>query len=427
MPQSARIGDPISHSMALPGLIVGAVAGLAIGAAVVATGGAAAIAIAAGASAGIGLGGAIGEFAGGFASHTTGTIIGGSANTATNHRQAARATDQVVCSWHGQQTIAEGSGTVRINGLPAARCGDRITCGAVIASGSGNTSIGGPTQAVSSIKSEVPFIAEALVGGFGMIGGIGAVALAGAGLRGVMAARLGLGLCGSMFGSHVGSTIGGQIFGEGSFGQRQLTLLGGLVGGGLGGGLAGGRLDPINYRVTQEGIGANGGNVRVRYVGGKKVPTAMLRGQKYDLNGMESRPLDYTKRSPEEVSNYRRPFDSSVRKNWLKNTVEHHEGHLRNAGLDDDDLDRMRAGKAPRRYDVHHIEPLDDGGTNTDSNLILMRKETEHKLLTGYQNSMTRGMKPGDSQIIEWPYPQNDAVIWPLSDDLSATPSLGDD
>ncbi|MBS0981526.1 MULTISPECIES: HNH endonuclease signature motif containing protein [Acetobacter] len=86
----------------------------------------------------------------------------------------------------------------------------------------------------------------------------------------------------------------------------------------------------------------------------------------------------------------------------------------------------MKNGLNPERYDLHHIEPLDDGGTNNSSNLILMRKNPEHKLLTNYQNLTTKGMIHGDSRLIEWPYPRKGYLIWPPSNNLSATFSKGE-
>ena len=60
-----------------------------------------------------------------------------------------------------------------VDGLPAARLGDRTTCGAQIASGSGNVDIGGPTRTVLGVNPEVPLVAELAVLGLGLISGAG--------------------------------------------------------------------------------------------------------------------------------------------------------------------------------------------------------------------------------------------------------------
>lgn len=267
MPKAARLGDRISHTNAYAGLILGALAGAAIAALLVTTGGLAAVAIAA--AGGAGLGGALGEFALGFSTYDAGAIVGASEDVFTNQSGAACATDPVTCSDHGAQQIAEGSAVVGINGLPAARLGDRTTCGAEISSASGDVDIGGPTQQVLQVNPEVPLVAELIVGALGLIGGVGAVAMAAKGLKLLMAARLLTGLAGGVGLGAAGSRIGGAQWGEGSRGQRQLALGSGLVGGALASGALGGRLDPFNYRVTVDPntLGANGGNIRVRYAG----------------------------------------------------------------------------------------------------------------------------------------------------------------
>ena len=269
MPLAARLGDRISHTNAYTGLIMGALAGAVIAAAVVATGGAALAAIAVAAAGGAGLGGAIGEFALGFSTYDAGSITGASEDDDTNKRGAARATDPVMCSDHGAQRIAEGSKLVGADGLPAARLGDRTTCGAEISTASGNVNIGGPKQQLLDVNPEVPLVAELIVGALGLVGGVGAVAMAATGLKGLMAARLAAGLVGGLGTGYVGSRVGGAAFGEGSRGQRQLALGSGLVGGALASGVGGGRLDPFNYRasVDPNSLGANGGNLRVRYAG----------------------------------------------------------------------------------------------------------------------------------------------------------------
>jgi hypothetical protein len=60
---------------------------------------------------------------------------------------------------------------------------------------------------------------------------------------------------------------------------------------------------------------------------------------------------------------------------------------------------------------VHHKLPLDDGGTNDFSNLILMMKEPYHRVITGAQKAMTQGMRAGDTRELDFPVP--DGFIYP--------------
>jgi hypothetical protein len=89
--------------------------------------------------------------------------------------------------------------------------------------------------------------------------------------------------------------------------------------------------------------------------------------------------------------------------------------HLRNSGINEVGISRMQEGKLPNRdWQVHHIKPLDDGGTNNFNNLTLIKNDPYHKVLTNYQNSVTRGMKPGESLKLDWPMIDVDIYPPPL-------------
>lgn len=162
MYEAARLTDPIAHTSALAGFLVGALIGVALIAAVafatftcgfgVAL--LAGLAAGVGATAILGLGEAIGRSF----SSKAGTITSASPDVFTNSRAAAYATVSTVeCSKHNPTPlIAEGSGTVFINGLPAARKKDAITCGAKIDDGSNNVFIGGGTVTYLPVDDEVP-------------------------------------------------------------------------------------------------------------------------------------------------------------------------------------------------------------------------------------------------------------------------------
>jgi uncharacterized Zn-binding protein involved in type VI secretion len=260
MPEAARIDDPVEHTAALAALLAGAVGGALIGAAIVLTGGAAAPAIAAvavAACAGASMGGGIGEVLGSLASFETGPISTPCADGVyLNRRKAARSAgpggstgDFVDCSGqpfipgssHPGSMIGEGSATVFIEGLPAARIGDRAVCGSKIAKGSANVFIGGGQQVYAEIESEVPWYAEAGTLALGLVGGVGAIALAGKGLKVLYACRFAGGLAGGWAGGAAGHLVGGNYYGEGSKGQKLLGLGGGFLGGSLGAGIAGSR------------------------------------------------------------------------------------------------------------------------------------------------------------------------------------------
>lgn len=181
MYEAARVDDPIYHTSALAGFLIGAIIGIAI------------IALAAfaffscGFLAGLILGFMadqiasgvlqLGEAIGRSIHHTAGKILTGSENVSTNSRPAARAVlSTVKCDNHiAEKRIAQGSGNIYINSQPAARKDDHTECDAVVEDGSPNVFLGGGTQTVLEISSEIPdwlrkvvdvlFVVASLLGG----------------------------------------------------------------------------------------------------------------------------------------------------------------------------------------------------------------------------------------------------------------------
>ncbi len=197
MYEAARLTDPIAHTSALTGFLIGAVIGVALIAAVAFatfTCGFG-VALLAGLAAGAGASGilALGEAIGKMCSSPSGAIASGSSNVFINSLAAVFATASTVeCSKHNPTPlVAEGSSSVFINGKPASRKKDAITCGAKIDDGSSNTFIGGGTVRYLPVEDEVPpwlrttvdwaFALAGLVGGLaGMIreaGGLSAALL----------------------------------------------------------------------------------------------------------------------------------------------------------------------------------------------------------------------------------------------------------
>ncbi|MDR2093421.1 MAG: DUF6531 domain-containing protein, partial [Azoarcus sp.] len=186
---AARLNDPIAHTPLLAtigkmagGLVIGALVGAAAGvvaaavvSATVATGGLAALVVGALVSSALMVAGGnsltdrlVGLLHEGidalFPAEVTGIISTNcSPNVFINGKPAARAAvaaddNLVVCGKHNRypQYIAEGSGTVFINGLPAHRVKDRSTCDAKTHKGSPNVYIGGGASATRDISPEHP-------------------------------------------------------------------------------------------------------------------------------------------------------------------------------------------------------------------------------------------------------------------------------
>ncbi|MDE1150581.1 MAG: DUF6531 domain-containing protein [Azospirillaceae bacterium] len=243
---AARLEDPIQHTSALSGFLVGAAIGLGAALAVIAvvgTGGAALGVIAAvgGAMAATGGGALLGEALGSTFADQTGVIAPEcSDNVLINDKPAARAVqDAAACSRDGppDQHIAQGSKTVFINGKPAARIGDKLECDGSIMDGSHDVFIGREPETYMPIHGEVPAWANTLAQVL-MIGG--SLLALGAGAAGAFMAE---GMCGLLgFGEStvaslalgaVGAKVGGAI-GQAVGGERG-RIIGEALGGALGG------------------------------------------------------------------------------------------------------------------------------------------------------------------------------------------------
>ncbi|GLZ63372.1 hypothetical protein Bamy02_04250 [Bacillus amyloliquefaciens] len=129
-----------------------------------------------------------------------------------------------------------------------------------------------------------------------------------------------------------------------------------------------------------------------------------------NTHNVKVKEISYTKRSPEETAILRRKFNSSIKKQFLKglsndpNKVK----KLKKAGLTDKDIARMKDGLNLKGYQVHHKLPLDDGGTNDMDNLTLIKNDPYHKAITNEQNSLTKGLTPGETKKINWPIPNGE-------------------
>ncbi|WP_236348013.1 HNH endonuclease signature motif containing protein [Enterobacter cancerogenus] len=127
-----------------------------------------------------------------------------------------------------------------------------------------------------------------------------------------------------------------------------------------------------------------------------------LRGELKLANKLTIKEINYTKRNPVDTSSLRREFDNTVRKKFLMDMASTPES-MNN--FSPSQLLRLRNGKTPEGWEVHHKLPLDDGGTNAFENLVLMEKEPYHKIFTNMQRAATKGMSPGDSKITPWAIP----------------------
>jgi hypothetical protein len=160
-------------------------------------------------------------------------------------------------------------------------------------------------------------------------------------------------------------------------------------------------------------------------IGEAEKPIQITLGRvEYTMPDWHMEEISYTKRADAEREALRVKFDDSVREAFVKDLAENHATELRDAGISDEGIALMVKGKVPDNYVVHHKLPLDDGGTNATNNLVLMKENPDHYLITNYQRQYTRGMSAGETMNMEWPMPDAQVRIWPKTPDSGAYPTV---
>ncbi|MFB5763712.1 HNH endonuclease [Paenibacillus medicaginis] len=135
-----------------------------------------------------------------------------------------------------------------------------------------------------------------------------------------------------------------------------------------------------------------------------------LKGEDVTLPNVKTESVTFNKRNPEDTAQLRKDFNK-VRKEMMKSKANDPKKlkELKQAGISDNDIEDMKEdGLVPDGWQVHHKIPLDQGGTNNLENLVLIKNDPYHKVITNEQNSLTKGMKPGDSKTVEFPIPDGD-------------------
>ena len=168
-------------------------------------------------------------------------------------------------------------------------------------------------------------------------------------------------------------------------------------------------LDRVNAAnlLRQSGDGNTNGSVTVYHATGAR-----------EMAGFTYERISYERRADRQhYKTLRYEFDRKERSAWLKEIGSSRRQELAAAGLSQKDIDRMaKEGKVPRGYQVHHRIPLDDGGTNSRDNFILIRDDVEHRALHGYYNPAElriRLLAYGEKAEVALPVPPNDTLVYP--------------
>lgn len=138
---------------------------------------------------------------------------------------------------------------------------------------------------------------------------------------------------------------------------------------------------------------------------GKKVELK-VKGKPIVLKGFKWKKIKYVKRTKSARSKLRNKFGNSKRKEFLEKMMEkpNIKQKLKKSGLTDGEIRLIEDGGVPDGWSVHHKLPLDDGGTNDFSNLMLFKDDPYHYAVNGYQKAATKGLAEGGVlDNLDWP------------------------
>lgn len=142
-------------------------------------------------------------------------------------------------------------------------------------------------------------------------------------------------------------------------------------------------------------------------------PRGIYKGALHELPGMGvKKGFKYVKNSNAARKALRKDFNKTARKDFLK-AID--PADLRKAGLSASDIDKIAKGKVPTGYQVHHVFPIDDGGTNDFSNLVLIKNSPDHQIITNHQKYSTGDLGPGQSKTVDWPVFPEGTTVWPAT------------
>ncbi len=133
--------------------------------------------------------------------------------------------------------------------------------------------------------------------------------------------------------------------------------------------------------------------------------TGSLRGAAVTLPNVTVKKYYYVKCKSTVLIEKRKKFNSSARKNFMKNLGQNSSA-LAAAGFSPEDIEKMQAGYVPKGWQVHHVIPLDDGGTNEEENLVLIKNDPYHIVVTNHQNAILRQWRATKTEEgeVEWPF-----------------------
>lgn len=175
----------------------------------------------------------------------------------------------------------------------------------------------------------------------------------------------------------------------------------------------------LNFRKGTDDVAGNLNQVKKTLTDGlkdgqKEIFNGILRGVKIELPNVIIQRTKIYKVSDDILKSLRNAFNNSIRGKFASSLVDDpiKLESLRKAGLNENDILRLSDGKIPIGWQVHHKLPLEFGGDNSFDNLVLIKNDPYHKVLTNAQRELSSQLSEGDELIADWPFP--DGFVYPL-------------
>ncbi len=121
-----------------------------------------------------------------------------------------------------------------------------------------------------------------------------------------------------------------------------------------------------------------------------------------DVPGVAIKDFVYARRDRDSYSRIATHFPNE-RDRWISALAYDNHDALRQYGFTNKQIRQMRRGEVPQDYSVHHIKPKDDGGDNSWSNFVLIKRSPAHDRVHEFLDPQLTGLHVGDRRTVRFP------------------------
>lgn len=125
-----------------------------------------------------------------------------------------------------------------------------------------------------------------------------------------------------------------------------------------------------------------------------------VNGQIYRLDDAVAVAFEYVKRDRQELQTLRDAFNAGAKQEFVKWVAASHADQLRTVGLSEQQIAKALSSGTlneygRREFEVHHVRPLDDGGNNHFSNMVIVATGAHRPPCHAMHAAQARATLPG--------------------------------